>query len=364
MAEGQKINISQYLTNRVASQTISTKISLVEKDYLMEIFSEDFYLSDRFPNIEEVSDSIKILDRNFFYDIYKFSYENLSYAIKVGERIDNFIFNKEKDALEAIKDLNLAPMYFHTDSSESYSYLLTSFENAQTTKEIGLSYTFDKIELLGSALAKIHNKTKQDNSERDYFLDSVFSLGDYEDTTSSEVFDGLKEIDIFNECQDLLDTIKKAVNLQNLPNGEEISCLCHTNINPGAILNRTGRLKICNFYQSFYIHPAWDLAFTSYKLGLNDHPTVEKRFLESYHLESFLKEDEYNYVFFKQLASKLMLYTLVASYFYTMTSPNQEMGNTLSLFRQYASIRDVIQDEFAEYMPILDQMFAPFINNI
>lgn len=364
MEEGPKLNISELLLNRLVAETSNVTLSSVEKTYLKEIFSEDFYLSEKFPLIEQVSNSISIIDRNFYYDIYKFSYENLSYCIKIGEKIDQFIFDKEKKALELIKDLNLSPLYFNTSSSENYSYLLTSFENSQSTKELGLSYTYEHIEMLASALAKIHNHTKQDENERDYFLDSMYTVGDFENTMSIELFNSLKKINIFPECQDLLNSIKNSIELQKFPNGERYSCLCHTNINPGCILNRPSQLKICNFYQSFFIHPAWDLAFASYKLQLNEHPIYEKRFLDAYHKESFLKENEYSYTFYKQLTYKIILHNLVSSYFYKLTTAKEEMDNLLTLFQQYSTIREVIQDEFAEYMPTLDDMFAPFIKNI
>ena len=364
MAERQKVNFSEYLTNRVVCETSSIKISTVERTYLEEIFSEDFYLKEKFPEIKQITNSIKVLDRNFYYDIYSLSYDNLSYIIKVGEKLDSFIFNKEKEALEAIKELNLAPIYFNTDSTETYSYLLTSFEHSQSTKELGLSYTLNNIEMLGSALAKIHNHTKQEDSERDYFLESMFSLGDFEQTTNSNVYEALQQIKPFSECEDLLRSIKNNIEIQKFPQNESYACLCHTNINPSSILNRPGQLKICNFYASFYLHPAWDLALTSYKLQLNDYPIYEKRFLEAYHKESFIKEDEYSYIYFKQLASKIMLYNLVSSYFYTMTTAKEEIRNLLSLFQQYSTIREAIEDEFAEYIPTLDSMFAPFVDNL
>ena len=71
MEEGQKINISDFLTNRVLTESKMLKISLVEKNYLLEIFTEDFYLNEKFPEIDQIEQSIKIVDRNFFYDIYK-----------------------------------------------------------------------------------------------------------------------------------------------------------------------------------------------------------------------------------------------------------------------------------------------------
>lgn len=364
MEEGQKLNISDFLVNRVLSERETVKISLVEKNYLLEIFTEDFYLNEKFPEISQIEQSIKIVDRNFFYDIYRFSYNNLGYAIKVGDSSDSFVFEREKNALESIKDLNLSPIFFNTAHSDDYAYLLTSFEYSQSSKELGLSYTYENIELLGSSLAKIHNATKTEENQREYFLDSVYSLGSFQDFIDEEAYNELLKVKNFEQSVNLLKDIKAGIEAQLFEPGEDSSCLCHTNINLSCILNRASQLKICNFFESFHIHPAWDLAFTSYKLQLNDYPIYEKKFLAAYHAESFLKEEDYNYVYFKQLAYKLILYKIVSAYFYKALSDNEEMGSVLSLFKNYSFIRDSIEDEFQADMDMLDEMFAPFIKNI
>ena len=366
MEEGQTINISQYLTNRLVAETSSVKISQIEMSYLSDIFKDDFYLSERFENADDVLNSIQLLDRNFFYDIYKFSYNGGSYIIKIGESDDINIFNKEKKALQDIEELNLSPKHFNSSSSETYSYLLASFEHSQSTKELGLSYTFKYIEKLSSVIAKIHNKTKQEENEKDLFLDSIYSYGEHDQIFSSEEFDALiDQIKLddykYEDIKNLLNEIESSISIQIPSNGETFSALCHTNINPSCILHRQGKIKLFNFYQSFYLHPAWDLAFASYKLQLNKYPIHEKRFLDAYHDESFLKENQYSYTLYKQLAYKIILHQLVSKYFYVLTVPNEEMGNFLSLVQEYDNIRDSIQDEFLQYIPMLDKMFFPFL---
>lgn len=364
MAESLKIDLSEFLINRVVGESRSLNISLVEKSWLLEIFTEDPYLNEKFPNIENIEQTIKIIDRNLFYDIYKFSYDDLSYIIKMGDENDSFIFQKEQNALESIKELNLSPLFFYTSSAENYSYFLTSFEHSDSSKDLGLSFTYENIELLGSTLAKIHNATKQEENQREYFIDSIYSIGSFEEIVDPDIYQSMLETEHFPKCLKLLKSIKDAIDAQIFPAGESASCLCHTNLNLSCILNRPGKMKICNFHNSFIIHPAWDLAFASYKLQLDSHPFYEKKFLEAYHAESFLQEADYSYTYFKQMAYKLMLYKLVASYFFKMSAENEEMGSVLALFQNYSFIREAVQDEFSEYMGTLDKMFAPFINNL
>lgn len=364
MEKGTKIKISDYLVNRVMGKSQSLKISLTEKKYLLNIFIEDSYLNKKFPEINQIDQSIKLIDRNLYYDIYKFYYDKLGYAIKVGEKVDSFVFEREKNALESIKDLNLSPIFFNTAHSDNDAYLLTSFEHSQSSKELGLSYTYENIELLASSLAKIHNATKTEENEREYFIDSLYSFSSYEEILGSEAYKELKEVKNFQESLDLLNAIKKAIAIQTSNHAEGYSCLCHTDLNLSCILNRPEEMKICNFFESFKIHPAWDLAFASYKLELDSHPIYEKRFLDAYHAESFLKEETYNYVYYKQLAYKFILYKLVSTYFFELLMSDSDSTDFLSLFKNYSYIRETIQDEFSEHMDMLDEMFVPYIKNL
>lgn len=364
MEEGSQLNISRLLVNRVASETKRLTMSAIEKEYILSIFEEDIYLNEKFPEIEQITNSIKLLDNNFFYDIYKFSYNNLSYAIKIEEGSESFIFKNERDALESLKGLNLSPLFFNTSSTEKYSYLLTSYENSMSSKELGLSHLYENIGVFASTLAKIHNTTKQEDNQMEYFLDSVLSFGSFEEVMDPEAYKSLMETKYFKKCLLLLDEIKESINIQKTQLVEVCSCLCHTDIHLSSILNREGKMKICNFYQSFVIHPAWDLAFTSYKLELDQHPIMEKKFLEAYHAESFLKEDEYSYIYFKQMVYKIMLYKLVCSFFHAVCLEERKSGPTIMLFQNYALIRDSVLDEFSESMDMLDEMFCPNIKDL
>ena len=49
-------------------------------------------------------DSIELLDRNFFYDIYRFKCEGKGYCLKLGDRHDNYIFKREYSFLDKIKE--------------------------------------------------------------------------------------------------------------------------------------------------------------------------------------------------------------------------------------------------------------------
>jgi len=364
MEEGLQLNISQFLINRVASETKRLTMSAIEKEYILSIFDEDSYLNEKFPEIEQVANSIKLLDNNFFYDIYKFSYDNLSYAIKIEESSNSFIFNNERDALESLKGLNLSPLFFNTGSSENYSYFLTSYENSMSSKQLGLSHFYENIDVFASTLAKIHNATKQENNKMEYFVDSTLSFGSFEEILDPESYEGLMETKFFKKGLLLLDEIKKSINIQKTQLVEVCSCLCHTDINLSSILNREGKMKICNFYQSSIIHPAWDLAFASYKLELDQHPITEKKFLEAYHAESFLKEDEYSYTYFKQMVYKIMLYKLVCGYFHKICLQEEASGGAIMFFQNYALIRESVLDEFSESMDMLDEMFCPNIKDL
>lgn len=365
MEQQNDINFSDLMMGRVVQQTKNLTISNVEKLYISDLFKDDFYLSTNFSDIEKVLSTIKTLDKNFFYDIYKFSYEDIDYAIKVGSKEDSEIFDKERIALEKLKDKELAPTYLSSGRSETYAYLLTSFEHGISAKSAGLSVLFDNLELFAKNLAQLHNETKSEDNERDYFLESCYSLGSFDIILSEDVFQEMKEVKNFKTCQQLLKDIKESIAFQMPDKPEKYSSLCHTHLVPSNILFRAdyADIKFCNFYNSFTLNPMWDLAFLAIKLDLNRFPQKEKQFLDHYFKHSYLNSDDYSIVYFKQVAFKIVLFKLVSMYFLKLVIP-EDSGSILDMFKLYGHISNMVADEFSEYKETLDEMFGNFSKSI
>lgn len=365
MEQQNNINFSDLMMGRVVQQSKNLTISNVEKLYLSSIFEDDFYLSTHFPDNEKVLSTIKTLDKNFFYDIYKFSYEDVSYVIKVGSTEDEEIFDKEKLALEKLKDKELGPTYLSIGSSENYAYLLTSFEHGISVKNAGLSVLLDNLELFAKNLAQLHNETKTEDNQRNYFLESHYSLGSFETILSPDTYKDMQELKNFKICEQLLKDIKKSIAIQMPPKPEKYSSLCHTHLVPSNILFRAdyADIKFCNFYNSFNLNPMWDLAFLSIKLDLNKFPQKEKEFLDCYFKHSYLNPDDYNIVYYKQVAFKIILFKLISMYFLKLVIP-EDSGSVLDMFKLYGYISNMVVDEFSEYKETLDEMFGNFSKSI
>lgn len=363
--EEESIKFEDLILGRVLQESKKIFVSNIEKEYILEIFKKDSFLSENFPNAKEVINSIQILDRNFFYDIYKFYYEDVGYAIKIGSDVDIEIFEREKIALDALEGKNLAPSLVSINKLDNYSYLLTSFEHGFTAESIGKSMFYDKIELFAESLAKLHNETKQESNERDYFLDSFFSVSRFEEFLDDEVIDELKKMEFFKNSVSLLEEIEEAIKVQLPEKAESLSSICHTNLRFPNILFRSDlqEIKFCNFYNSFVLNPLWDLGFAIIRLELQDHPIIEDRFLNCYFQHSYLNREDFSMVFYKQICFKLILHKVVSTYFLKMVIP-EESGSVLEMFKNYSIIRDMVQNEFPTYVDTLDAMFNNFSNSI
>lgn len=361
MENEENLSFEDVMLGRVIQQSQKISMSSIEKSYISDIFKEDFYLSENYPETEKVIESIKPLDRNFFYDIYKFRYNDITYALKIGSEDDIEIFEKEAEALNLLEGKNLAPKVHSINKLLNYSYLLTSFEHGFSAKTVGLSTLFDNIDLFAKTLAKLHNETKTEENQRDYFLESCYSLGSFQEILNPEVYDSLMKNDLFVKSISLLDDIRESVSIQMLPAPEKYSSLCHTHLTQSNILFRSDlkEIKFCNFYNSFILSPLWDLAFLSIKLNFQSTPLKEKKFLDAYFEESYLNQEDFSMIFYKQVCYKLILYKIVSMYFLKMVIP-EDSGSVIDMFKNYGYIRNMVNDEFPEYIDTLDKMFGNF----
>jgi hypothetical protein len=361
MENEDNLNFDDMMLGRVVQQKQKISMSNIEKSYIADIFKEDFYLSEHYPNIDKVIESIKSLDRNFFYDIYKFTYDDITYAIKIGSEDDIEIFEKEAEALNLLEGKNLAPQVHSINKLQNYSYLLTSFEHGFSAQTVGLSTLLDNVDLFAKTLAKLHNETKTEENQRDYFLESYYSLGSFEEILDPEVYKSLMKNSLFVSCLSLLKDIEESISIQMPSAPEKYSSLCHTHLIQSNILFRADfkEIKFCNFYNSFILSPLWDLAFLSIKLNLQSMPSREKVFLDAYFKESYLEQEDFSMIFYKQVCYKIILYKIVSMYFLKMVIP-EDSGSIIDMFKNYGYIRNMVNDEFPEYIDTLDKMFGNF----
>lgn len=355
------MKLSDAMRGRLVLNSRDVTISNIEKEYIKEVVYNDKKIKAQFENPKEIISSLELIDRNFYYDIYKFSHQGLTFCLKFGELDDIYLFKKEFDHLKKIKNSEICPTPIIVGKTKQYAFFIMSYEFGFTLKDIGSGIFMENIENFGKKMFELHNCYKPKKDQTEMFLDRYFALGDFKEVLDIKTYQGLKKIDVFNKCEKLLTKIKKIIRLQL--NGiipKNIS-ICHTNLTGSNVLTNGGKIKFCNFQDSFHINPLWDLGMASIKLGISDYPLVEERFLKAYDFKNF-KNNNHALVIYKEICSKLVLYELVCIYFYKLLIPKEDT-QVYKMLMTYERIRPVIHNEFTTNIDLLDTMFGDF-NNI
>jgi|TARA_X000000950_G_C13910164_1_gene658657 hypothetical protein len=350
------IKTSDYLQGRLISTTKDLSISKIERQIIMDMFEEHPDLAV-FENVDELT----LIDKNFFYDLYKFKSNKKYYVLKYGDEDEYRIFKREAEVLKKIGPKNLSPQLISYGQGDDFSFLVTSFEHSVPIREYGTSALLNSLKVIASNLSYLHENTQNEFDETEIFIDAVFSYSDFEVVLDEETMNSLNNIDGFKESLEILKRIKHFVKIQLEHFKSDKNCLCSLNLSQSTILFRDGMIKFCNFHESFNLNPIWDLAFFSFQSELSKYPKKEFEFLEHYskHFPEIGTADQLKsaIVPYKQVASKLILYKLICVYYYMYILPEINSSHFQAFFI-YESIRDFIQNEFYYCTPILDKMFG------
>jgi len=348
------VNFSEILKGRLITSTFDFTMSDVEKSFLKDIFEKNPKIKHEFKKI----DSIELLDRNFFYDIYRFKCEGKGYCLKLGDRHDNYIFKREYSFLDKIKEKKISPRPILNGRGKDYSYLITTYEFSESIKQLGISFLISNIKLFSKTLKDIHESSKTESSEKEMFIDMYISMGAFNEILDQKQLNALRSFGNFEKCEQILKGLEDTIKIQVPSMVEQDPCICHMNLTESNILYRGGLFKLCNFHKSFNLNPLWDLAMTSLNLGFNSHPKLEEKFIKHYskenmhHIKNILPA-------YKDVCYKLILYEIICVYFYKIIITKEDRSLE-SLFFAYETIRPLILNEFPMYTKILDPMFGDF----
>lgn len=350
------IKTSDYLQGRVISTTKDLNISKIERQIIMESFQDhpDLFM------FENVSD-LTLIDRNFFYDLYKFKSNEKYYVLKYGDEDEYRIFKREAEVLKKIGPKNLSPELIAYGQGDDFSFLITTFEHGLPIKEYGTSTLLNNLKVIASNLSYLHEITESEFDETEIFIDTIFSYSDFEVVLDKETMDSLYEINGFKISLRILEKIKESIKIQLANFKSTKNCSCNLNLSQSSILFRDGMIKFCNFHESFNLNPIWDLAFFSFQSELSKYPKRESEFLE-YYSEYFpeigtAKQLKSVIVPYKQVVSKIILYKLICIYYYMYILPEINTSYFKNFFI-YECIRDFIQSEFSYCISTFDKMFG------
>lgn len=352
------LKFSEALNGRVFSYNEEKSIDKIELELLGEVFKKD----EKFVNKFDYPKNIQVVDRNTFYDSFSFDHDGKKYLMKFGDEIDKELFLKEEWFLKTLEKCQLVPQFFLSNSTEDYSYLITSYENAPSIREAGTSEVITNLQNFSKCLRNIHLQKTEKESQIQEFLEFNFTQTEFENILDKENFDLLKDLKIFSKCEEIIERLKNTINYQMESFFEVNQTCCHLNINESTVLVREGIFKFLNFDNAFVVDPMWDIAITSIQLKLTELPIQESQFLNYYDEENFLFNKK-RLEAFKDVAWKLMLHNLIKDFFYQVFIPVSESRRYRMLFL-YETLRPFMNREFPGFNIVLDDIFGKFEEQI
>ena len=233
--------------------------------------SEDFEIIDeiiKFCNLGE-SSRIEFVASNYNYDVYKAVINNNTYCIKYSLDVDFKGFEYEHNILSSSKVAMQPEAFFYgtLKFGDEISYLVTSFENAETIYEAGRGLIIENIEQFINCYFSLHDNELPKISLKDYLLNAFKEYST--DSLSDDIIELFEKDGSLDEIKSIHNGLRSEIqNYYNIGVVDKKE-FCHGNLNPLNILIRGDSFKFVNFSKSFYGNSFFDLASIVIEFNLN-----------------------------------------------------------------------------------------------
>ena len=213
------------------------------------------------------------------YDIYKYNYKNLSYIIKISLDSSCQKIQHEANNLKKINPIIRADYVGDGIAivSDPLRYIITSYENAESISDIGVSYLlehFDNFCYSYSLMQEPINCLPIASSYKDY-LSNCFRMANIEEFFSEEAIDGIKSYTDFNLLKKIMNDMKNELALSYDPALSSTKFICHGNLNSDNIITRNEMFKFINFDSCYRSHCFLDLSEFFIEFGVPENSELK-----------------------------------------------------------------------------------------
>ena len=218
---------------------------------------------------------IKHISINDDYDIYKYTYQNLNFCIKISLDPDCEKINHESLNLKKINPL-IRPQYIKDGRikiGDDIRYVITSFENAESLKDLGRSHLVENFESFCNSYLLMQNSEKTNHSYKDY-LSFFFSATDLNNSLTEDALESIKSYTDFNLVEKILINLKNEILTSYNEVFAEQKFICHGQLNMSSIISRNNLFKFINFDNCYNSHCFLDLSELIIELGIPNHEEI------------------------------------------------------------------------------------------
>jgi|TARA_R100000482_G_scaffold124572_1_gene77862 thiamine kinase-like enzyme len=362
--------IDNYLKDNVFLDQSSSSLEndTFSKKYVLSLLASCDEFKNKFLNYLNISQTLKLIDSNYQYDLYSFTDQTKKYFLKVATYTDDNPLKNEYDKLIEIhgKISVIAPypvLYKKLDDSNKTCILILSAENSFSFTDFCDTDFYHNIKTIANTFSILHEKTEKSVSqEKTKLLEKATNICDFENNLSFEDYDFLMVKKFYNDLMSFTQTLKSDLETGLNSLNENKVCICHCDMSRSRILYRNQFVKFINFQDSLYLDLYFDVALFILNIGLYD-TDVADTFLEQYHtshssidvdLSTFkTKVNNYCLVLYKFILLKNISLHIYEYIVFANTRPSKY----IRFDKVYESIRCLVSNDYPDLLTTCDDLF-------
>ena len=215
---------------------------------------------------------IKFIETTEDYDVYKYTYRNSFYCIKISLDEDCKKIQHEAKYLNNINSL-IRPKYIKdgiTKIGDNLRYIITSYEQSDSIEELGRSFLLENFDSFCEAYGLMQKSDKINMSYKQN-ISEYFKTSNISELLTEDSINAIKNYTNFTLLKKIMDDMKNELLLLYDESFEEKKFICHGSLNAKNIISRNGLFKFVNFDNCYSSHCFFDLNELFIELGIPEN---------------------------------------------------------------------------------------------
>lgn len=224
---------------------------------------------------------IKFIETTEDYDVYRYTYGNSFYCIKISLDKDCKKIQHEANYLNKINNL-IRPKYIKdgvVKIGDDLRYIITSYEESESIQELGRSFLINNFDSFCKTYAIMQDSKRIDVSYKQN-ISEYFQTSNISELLTEDGINAIKNYTNFNLLKKIMDDMKNELLILYDEFFNDKTFICHGALNAKNIISRNGVFKFINFDSCYSSHCFFDLNELFIELGIPEN--LEYELLEKF----------------------------------------------------------------------------------
>jgi hypothetical protein len=215
---------------------------------------------------------IKFIETTEDYDVYRYTYRNSFYCIKISLDKDCKKIQHEANYLNKINNL-IRPKYIKDGAikiGDDLRYIITSYEQSESIQELGRSFLLENFDSFCQAYALMQDSERINKSYKQN-ISEYFQTSNISEMLTEDSINAIKNYTDFNLIKKIMDDMKNELLLLYNESFDDKTFICHGALNAKNIISRNNVFKFVNFDNCYSSHCFFDLNELFIELGIPEN---------------------------------------------------------------------------------------------